>query len=130
MRICDEIDVNSIDENSFNESIVKSDEANAILNGLHPNIEKEYASSKSSGKDEKDEKVEKGRMYTVKWRKKNTDCLWKISLKVYNKADLWPIIYKANKNQIKNPDLIFPGQKLKIPPRPVVIKKVSNKENK
>jgi len=32
----------------------------------------------------------------------------------------WPLIYAANKAQIKNPNLIFPGQKLinpKIPKR-------------
>ena len=28
---------------------------------------------------------------------------------------MWPKIYKANKNLIKNPDLIYPGWKLKIP---------------
>lgn len=28
---------------------------------------------------------------------------------------LWPRIYKANKHLIKNPDLIYPGWKLKIP---------------
>lgn len=28
---------------------------------------------------------------------------------------MWPRIYKANKNLIKNPDLIYPGWKLKIP---------------
>lgn len=28
---------------------------------------------------------------------------------------LWPKIYKANKDLIKNPDLIYPGWKLKIP---------------
>lgn len=28
---------------------------------------------------------------------------------------MWPRIYKANKHLIKNPDLIYPGWKLKIP---------------
>ena len=30
-------------------------------------------------------------------------------------AITWQQIYEANKDQIKNPDLIHPGQKLKIP---------------
>ena len=51
-------------------------------------------------------------------RKKDTDCLWRISLKVYNDASFWPAIYIANKEQIKDPDLIFPGQRFKIPPKP------------
>ena len=28
---------------------------------------------------------------------------------------MWPVIYMANKDKIKDPDLIFPGQKLQIP---------------
>lgn len=34
---------------------------------------------------------------------------------VYNDGMLWPLIYKANRDQIKNPKEIFPGQKLVIP---------------
>ncbi|MDI6777481.1 MAG: LysM peptidoglycan-binding domain-containing protein [Syntrophales bacterium] len=33
----------------------------------------------------------------------------------YNDPFLWPIIYRANKNKIKNPDVIYPGQKFRIP---------------
>ena len=33
----------------------------------------------------------------------------------YNDPYLWPLIYKANKNRIKNPDIIYPGQKFNIP---------------
>ena len=53
--------------------------------------------------------------YTVKYRKVNTDCLWRIALNLYNNAALWPIIYRANKNKIKSVDLIYPGQVFKIP---------------
>ncbi len=65
-----------------------------------------------------EKKDERGRTYVVQWRKKNTDCLWRISAKVYNDARLWPAIYLANRDQIKDPDLIFPGQKFIIPPKP------------
>lgn len=34
---------------------------------------------------------------------------------VYNDGLLWPLIYKANRDQIKDPKEIFPGQKLLIP---------------
>ncbi len=40
------------------------------------------------------------------------DSLWKISVK-YHVG--WPEIYQANKAQVKNPDLIYPGQVLSIP---------------
>lgn len=54
--------------------------------------------------------------YTVKLSKGNRDCLWKIAGSFYGKRyDLWPLIFIANKDKIKDPDLIFPGQKLIIP---------------
>jgi nucleoid-associated protein YgaU len=34
---------------------------------------------------------------------------------VYNDGQLWPLIYKANRDQIKDPKEIFPGQVLVIP---------------
>jgi LysM repeat protein len=43
------------------------------------------------------------------------DCLWKISSVKYNTPYLWPAIWDANKSDINNPDLIYPGQVLKIP---------------
>lgn len=43
------------------------------------------------------------------------DSLSKIAKHFYGKASLWPRIFEANKDQIKNPDLIHPGQKLVIP---------------
>ena len=44
------------------------------------------------------------------------ECLWVISgyKDIYNDPFEWPLIYKANKNQLKDPDLIFPGQDLQI----------------
>jgi nucleoid-associated protein YgaU len=45
------------------------------------------------------------------------DCLWRIAQKPehYGNGFAWPVIYKANRDQIKNPDLIFPKQTFKIP---------------
>ena len=34
---------------------------------------------------------------------------------VYNDGLLWPLIYKANRDQIKDPKEIFPGQILQVP---------------
>ncbi len=52
-------------------------------------------------------------MYTVV----KGDCLWNIAKKkeYYGNGFAWPVIYKANRDQIKNPDLIYPKQVFKIP---------------
>jgi nucleoid-associated protein YgaU len=39
-----------------------------------------------------------------------------IAQKYYGKAERWQLIYQANQDKIKSPDLIHPGQKLFIPP--------------
>ncbi len=43
------------------------------------------------------------------------DSLSKIAKRFYGDANKWPRIHEANRDQIKNPDLIHPGQKLRIP---------------
>ena len=44
------------------------------------------------------------------------DTLWDISKKYYKTPWLWPNIWRANKLEIKDPDLIYPGQEFRIPP--------------
>lgn len=43
------------------------------------------------------------------------DTLSGIAKKFYGKANAWPKIHAANKDQVPNPDLIRPGQVLRIP---------------
>lgn len=43
------------------------------------------------------------------------DSLSKIAKRLYGDAQQWRKIYEANKDQIKNPDLIQPGQTFRIP---------------
>lgn len=43
------------------------------------------------------------------------DCLWNISKKFYGAGRQYTKIYNANTDIIKNPNLIYPGQVLKIP---------------
>lgn len=43
------------------------------------------------------------------------DCLWNIAKKFYGNGKQYTKIYNANKDQIKNPSLIYPKQVLKIP---------------
>ena len=52
--------------------------------------------------------------YTVK----KGDYLSKIAKEVYGDAKKYNVIFEANKPMLKNPDLIYPGQVLVIPPLP------------
>ncbi len=53
-----------------------------------------------------------GEIYTVV----RGDCLWCISEQsnIYGNPYKWPLIFKANKDQIRDADLIYPGQALTI----------------
>jgi nucleoid-associated protein YgaU len=45
------------------------------------------------------------------------DCLWLIAsyLSIYSNSRRWPEIYEANKDKIRDPDLIYPRQEFTIP---------------
>ncbi len=45
------------------------------------------------------------------------DSLSKIAKKYYGDAKKYPVIFEANKPMLKDPDLIYPGQVLRIPPQ-------------
>ena len=47
---------------------------------------------------------------------KSGDSLWKIAKRVYGNANAWKRIFEANKDVLKDPDKIYPGQVLRIPP--------------
>ncbi len=55
-----------------------------------------------------------GKLYEVK----KGESLWRISghENVYNDPSKWKKIYEANKNKIANPNVVYPGQRLVIPP--------------
>ncbi len=60
------------------------------------------------------------RFYTVVARPSNTDCFWNIAKMkaVYNNPVLWPLLWKANKDKLRdpeNPNLLHPGTVLEIP---------------
>lgn len=52
--------------------------------------------------------------YTVK----EGDCLWNISKQFYGNGSNYTIISNANPSVISNPNLIYPGQTIIIPPKP------------
>ncbi|MED4971312.1 LysM peptidoglycan-binding domain-containing protein [Parageobacillus toebii] len=68
---------------------------------------------KSPPKPQRPPKQEdKPKIYVVR----KGDSLWAIAKRIYNDGSKWPTIYNANKKVIgKNPNLIYPGQKLVIP---------------
>jgi nucleoid-associated protein YgaU len=55
--------------------------------------------------------------YTVGTWSKDRDCLWNIAKKkdIYDNAFMWPKIWQGNRDKIRDPDIIHPGQKLRIP---------------
>lgn len=53
----------------------------------------------------------KNKTYIVK----KGDCLWKIAKKFYGNGALYTKIYNANREKIRNPNLIYPGQVFIIP---------------
>jgi len=55
--------------------------------------------------------AKQGRTHTVA----KGESLSKIAKKYYGDAKQWPKIFEANKDTIKNPDLIYPGQVIKVP---------------
>lgn len=73
-----------------------------------PTKSKRPASKKSTKKKATESKTT---TYTVK----KGDCLWRIAQKFLGKGSRYSEIYNLNRDKIKNPNLIYPGQKLRIP---------------
>ena len=48
---------------------------------------------------------------------KSGDTLSKIAKEAYGDANAYMKIFEANKPMLSNPDKIYPGQKLRIPPK-------------
>lgn len=126
---------NSFESREWDSSLANSEEsiryANAAIDKINE-IKRQEEEAKLAKKVEvpevkeapKEEKkpVIKGKYkiwktYKVRLIPHRRDCLWRIAEYdfIYNNPWKWPIIYKANKSQIKDPDLIYPGQIFDIP---------------
>ena len=44
--------------------------------------------------------------------------LWRIARDTYGRGIRYTVIYRANQDQLRSPDRIFPGQVLAVPPAP------------
>ena len=53
----------------------------------------------------------------TKYTVKRGDTLSKIAKEAYGDANAYMKIFEANKPMLSNPDKIYPGQKLRIPPK-------------
>jgi nucleoid-associated protein YgaU len=102
-----------LDNEYYREGLEKLNEAESLLNSMGIVMEKGMMKKEGAIKS-----LEGKRTYKVVYNRTNRDCLWRIAQKVYKQARLWPLIYSANKDQIKDPDLIFPGQTFVIPDIP------------
>lgn len=116
-------------DGKYKESMIASGQAINIAQGVSskkavavaPIIEqqgKEGVAVKEEQKEAIQKKVEEETEYTlykVKYNPAKRDCLWRIAEKFYNDGFKWKVIYDANRDKVKNPDLIKPGWILKIP---------------
>jgi len=82
----------------------KADDSGGSSNSSGKNIEDVSTQDNDSASDAVD-------VYTVK----KGDCLWDIAADLLGDGFRWDEIYELNKSGIKDPDLIFVGQKLNIP---------------
>lgn len=116
-------------DGKYKESMIASGQAINIAQGVSskkavavaPIVEqqgKEGVAVKEEQKEAIQKKVEEETEYTlykVKYNPAKRDCLWRIAEKFYNDGFKWNVIYDANRDKVKNPDLIKPGWILKIP---------------
>lgn len=116
-------------DGKYKESMIASGQAINIAQGVSskkavavaPIVEqqgKEGVAVKEEQKEAIQKKVEEETEYTlykVKYNPAKRDCLWRIAEKFYNDGFKWKVIYDANRDIVKNPNLIKPGWILKIP---------------
>ncbi len=59
--------------------------------------------------------AESGSLETRIHSVKSGDSLWKIAVQELGEGNLWPALYRANRDQIQHPSVLYPGQRLTIP---------------
>ena len=87
------------------------------------NAAREAALAKAEAEEEEEEIAEEevveevSGVYVVGTWERDRDCLWNIAKKkrFYGDPWKWKRIYRANRDKIEDPDLIYPGQRLIIP---------------
>lgn len=97
------------DVNTDNGTIQKE-----IIDGKAAAMKAEAAAASTSSVDTSKAAVAKTLEELTRYKVVKGDNLWNISKAKYLNPFMWPLIYWSNKEQIKDPDLIFPGQVFKI----------------
>ena len=75
----------------------------------------EAAARRREQRKEMEKRAEEERARARTYVVKPGDNLSKIAKELLGDAKRWPEIFEANKDQIKDPNLIYPGQELRIP---------------
>jgi len=124
----------SMYSDSYKAAMAKLDEAQALIDKCEGEkamavikqaevdnavIQQEILEAKAAKRKMEAERKAKMRAQMMKSQTENYtvskgDNLWNISKSKYMNPFMWPLIYWANKEEIKDPDLIFPGQIFKI----------------
>ena len=105
---------------------VEYDDGTAIIHGRSSQADMEKAilllgNSAGVGRvDSRIEVLEPSEMATFHTVEKG-DTLSKIAKAVYGDPMKYPAIFEANRPMLKDPDEIFPGQQLRIPPKSEVV---------
>jgi len=109
----------SFEQGDFPSTVKFADQAKESAEKAKELFLAEESAREEAAREEAAEKVaaEERKFYTVGTWEHDRDCLWNIAKKkeIYNDPWKWKKIYKVNKDKIKNPDLIYPGQKFTIP---------------
>ena len=90
----------------------------AFAEGDYPTATSKAWEAEAAANAAREEALEEApRVYVVGTWERDRDCLWNIAKKTrfYGDPWKWKRIYRANQDKIKDPDLIYPGQRLSIP---------------
>lgn len=74
--------------------------------------------------------IESNGITSTKHKIQSGDYLYKIAENYYKKAHFWPLIYKANREYISNPDLLVLGRELKLPALQGIASNLSEQDKK
>lgn len=102
----------NVSRNGFGDTIKKGS-ANKKVDNVAPSQGGLMNTTEDTNRPKPQEPKVTTTLYTIK----SGDTLWDIATKYLGSGARYPEIFNLNRDQIKNPNLIYPNQKIKIPPR-------------
>ena len=104
------------EERRIRQEELEAQKQRAILAGQHSLTREKVESAEARAKVERSKQAKERQQQTHHTVKRGeTLPLIAAQPEVYNDYRLWPLLYRANRDQISNPKLIWPGQILRIP---------------